>query len=151
MLQAVWHSTFHSSFPSLVLVHGLIVGLFLTIFLSRGKQTLQLHDYTNGGEGPVCATAMELWSVERGAAQASAPAVTTHLQSSCWQQLAEGSWWAPCSDTAKAGAAYFRCVFVFMNLLFGIRLSVCEELRYPLTTLSRNQSKNQWPLRSPKC
>lgn len=132
MLQAVvWHSTFHSSFPSLVLVHGLNVGLFLTIFLPRGKQTLQLHDYTKGG-GPVCATAMALSSVERGAAQASALAVTTPLQSSCWQQLAEGSWWAPCSDTAKAGAAYFRCVFVFVNLLFGIRLLVCEELRYPV-------------------
>lgn len=114
------------------------------------KQTLQWHDYTKG-RFPACATATAISPVERGAAQAAAPTVTAHLQSSCWQQLAEGARWAPCSVMGKAGAACFRCVFVFMNLLFGIRLLVCEELHYPVTTLPRNQRKNQWPLSSPKC
>lgn len=54
--------------------------------------------------------------VEREAVQAAAPAVTTHPQSSCWQQLAEGAQWTPGSDTGKAGAARCRCVFVFMNV-----------------------------------
>lgn len=110
------------------------------------KQTLQWHDYTGG-----CSSAMSTSPIEQGDAQAPAPAVTAHPQSSCWEQLAEGAWWAPCSDTRKSGAACFRCVLVFMNILFGIRLLVCEDLHHPATISSRNQSTNQWPSSSPKC
>lgn len=108
------------------------------------EQTFQWHSYTKGCFR-TCAPTMATMAVKGGAVPAVCP--------SCNWSPAAGrrGLVGLCFDTRKAGAACFRCVFVFIDLLFGIRLLVCEELHYPVTTLSRNQKENHWPLSSPKC